>query len=53
MKASAATNKQNLADLARHDERLLRDIGLERHACLGPVRYFWSGWYDRQALWQL
>ncbi len=52
MKTSAATNREIRAVLTSGDERLLRDAGLERYA-LGPERYFWSGWNQRQALWQL
>jgi hypothetical protein len=39
--------------LEKHEERLIRDIGLTRDGILGPQGSFWREWDKRQSLWQL
>ena len=39
--------------LARHDDRLLRDIGLSREEVLGPEGQFWADWNRTRQPWSL
>lgn len=39
--------------LAKHDDRLIRDIGRTREELLGPERSFWREWLKVKAPWEL
>ena len=39
--------------LEKHDDRLIRDIGLTREEILGPERSFWRDWLAIKTPWQL
>lgn len=39
--------------VVKPNERLLRDVGLDRTDVIGPIREFWLGWDRRQAIWRL
>jgi hypothetical protein len=39
--------------LAKHDDRLIRDIGKTREELLGPEKAFWSEWLKQKARWEL
>ena len=45
--------KAYLGILARHDDRLIRDIGLTREEIMGPEKTFWSQWLKQKEPWQL
>jgi hypothetical protein len=42
-----------LGILCKHDDRLIRDIGLTREEILGPEKSFWSQWLKQKTPWQL
>ena len=39
--------------LDKHDERLIRDVGLERDDILGPQAGYWRDWEKQKTIWQL
>ncbi|MCG6857803.1 MAG: hypothetical protein LJE67_07025 [Salaquimonas sp.] len=39
--------------LEKHDDHLIRDIGLTRAEILGPGRFFWSQWLKTKLPWRL
>jgi len=39
--------------LDKHDDRLIRDIGLEREDILGPQAGFWRDREKQKTVWQL
>ena len=39
--------------LNKHDDRLIRDIGLTREEILGPEKSFWREWLSQKTPWQL
>lgn len=41
------------AILAKHDDRLLRDVGLMREGLLGPAETFWADWRRTRETWSL
>jgi hypothetical protein len=52
--AHAADEARTYRDiLAKHDDRLIRDIGRTREELLGPEKAFWSEWLKVKAPWQL
>ncbi|MDP3899227.1 MAG: DUF1127 domain-containing protein [Mesorhizobium sp.] len=41
------------AVLAKHDDRLLRDVGLSREDLVGPAETFWAEWRRTRETWSL
>lgn len=39
--------------LQKHDDRLIRDIGLTREEIEGPARSFWREWLKVKTPWRL
>lgn len=37
----------------KHDDRLIRDIGMTREEILGPEAEFWSQWLKQKQPWML